>query len=107
MPVNIFGADVIAVLRDAQVAAQQQQTKDVIVDGVTRSIRTPFPSPVDWRDCWIYFFMLDRFNRSDGVAPASTKANPPIAWNGQYGFPPFGTLKGVKAQLRYLRPIGV
>jgi hypothetical protein len=22
----------------------------------------PFPSPEDWRDRWIYFLMLDRFN---------------------------------------------
>lgn len=29
-------------------------------------ITTPFPSPQDWRDVWIYFLMLDRFNRADG-----------------------------------------
>src|SRR4029077_18403208 len=24
----------------------------------------PFPSPPDWRDQWIYFLMVDRFNNS-------------------------------------------
>ena len=27
-----------------------------------RTITTPFPSPADWRDQWIHFLMVDRFN---------------------------------------------
>jgi hypothetical protein len=27
----------------------------------------PFPSPEDWRDRWIYFLMLDRFNNPNAA----------------------------------------
>ena len=43
----------------------------------SRTITTPFRSPQDWRDVWIYFLMLDRFNRADGKSPASMPYDKP------------------------------
>jgi glycosidase len=68
---------------------------------------TPFQSPTDWRDVWIYFAFLDRFNRDDGNPPASTTAAPPVAWNAPYGFRQGGTFNGLAAQLPYLATLGV
>lgn len=56
-------------------------------------------SPPDWRDVWIYFLLVDRFN------------NP----NGPPNFPPYdgmevryqgGRLKGIQDQLPYLKDLG-
>ena len=30
----------------------------VRVDGREVEIACPFPSPADWRDCWIYFVLV-------------------------------------------------
>jgi glycosidase len=60
---------------------------------------TPFPSPIDWRDQWIYFLLVDRFNNPNG--PPHT---PPYdgTFNGFQG----GSYRGVQAQLPYLRELG-
>lgn len=55
-------------------------------------------SPADWRDGWIYFALVDRFNNP---------ARPPVhpwdqPWNGFQG----GTLPGITAQLDYVRDLG-
>lgn len=64
--------------------------------------RAPFPSPVDWRDHWIYFLMVDRFNNS---------ANPPnsgqIGWNRRFGHHQGGKFKGIQDRLPYLKALGV
>ena len=59
----------------------------------------PFPSPVDWRDIWIYMIMTDRFNNPQ-QAPAS-------AWDHRFGHFQGGTFEGVRQQLDYLRDLGV
>ena len=58
------------------------------------------PSPGDWRDQWIYFLMIDRFNN---------RLRPPVhapfndsAFTGFQG----GTFRGVKDQLPYLKSLG-
>lgn len=59
------------------------------------------PSPADWRDQWIYFLMLDRFNN---------RISPPN--HAPFDDPQFsefqgGTFRGVRAQLPYLKQLGV
>ncbi len=61
---------------------------------------TPFPSPQDWRDVWIYFLMIDRFNRSDGQPPIS------LPFDKQFGRYQGGTFNGVRAQLQYIKNLG-
>lgn len=62
-------------------------------------VPAPFPSPADWRDSWIYFLLLDRFN-NDLVSPAGT-------WNHRFDHRQGGTFNGVRAQLPYLQALGV
>jgi hypothetical protein len=106
MATGIFSQDVMQALQSMQRAALQKETRKVEVDGHARQIPYPFPSPADWRDYWIYFLMLDRFN-NPAARPLSTGANPPIAWNQQYGYRQGGTFKGVQQQLGYLASLGV
>jgi glycosidase len=78
----------------------ERTTRVVTVDGRSRTIITPFPSPEDWRDVWIYFIMLDRFNRDDGRPPASMPYDKPFG-----GFQG-GTFNGVKSKLGYIKGLG-
>lgn len=69
--------------------------------GVPSTTRRPFPSPTDWRDQWIYFLMIDRFNNP--AAPPNDAA----AWNRPHGHRQGGTFKGIEAKLDYLKGMGV
>ena len=42
--------------------ANKPEARLVSVGNRTVEVLTPFPSPIDWRDIWIYFMMVDRFN---------------------------------------------
>lgn len=78
-----------------------KRTQRVVQAGTQSvAITTPFPSPHDWRDVWIYFLMLDRFNRDDGLQPVSLPYDKPF---GQFQG---GTFNGVRAQLRYIKDLG-
>ncbi|MEM9557197.1 MAG: alpha-amylase family glycosyl hydrolase [Acidobacteriota bacterium] len=57
------------------------------------------PSPADWRDHWIYFLLLDRFDN-----PA---AAPRQAWDAETFEPQGGTFAGVRRRLGYLCDLGV
>lgn len=59
-----------------------------------------FASPADWRDVWIYFLMIDRFNRDDGVPPRFAYDQPCGSYQG-------GSFNGVTARLDYLQALGV
>ena len=92
-------------LQDSQI----QSTFDQVTKTTTRKIQlgtqtvclsTPHPSPQDWRDMWIYFLLLDRFNSPDAL-PASMPHDKPFG-----GFQG-GTFNGVRAQLQYLKGLGV
>jgi len=99
MPTQAFSADVQSVLDAYVVAAQKSGTKSVTVDGQPVQVAYPYPSPADWRDCWIYFLMIDRFQNPNSA--------PNFTWNKKYGFRQGGTFKGVQAQLAYLQQLGV
>ena len=58
------------------------------------------PSPADWRDVWIYFLMVDRFNRP-GAPPRHQPWDDPN-FDGYQG----GTFAGVQAGLPYLKDLG-
>jgi glycosidase len=55
-------------------------------------------SPADWRDVWIYFVFIDRFNNPD-ASPAGT-------WDRFFSRRQGGTFTGVTAKLDYLRELG-
>jgi glycosidase len=96
---GIFDSSVAQTIADAQLAARQRRTKSVSVSGSARTIAVPFPSPTDWRDTWIYFLLLDRFNNPDRI--------PKGTWNVRFNSRQGGTLRGVQSQLGYLEQLGV
>jgi glycosidase len=58
----------------------------------------PFPSPVDWRDHWIYFLLVDRFNNP--LRPPVPNTYPCLPYQG-------GNFSGIRQQLPYLKSLGV
>jgi glycosidase len=58
----------------------------------------PFPSPADWRDHWIYFLLVDRFNNP--TASPDPDIYPCFDYQG-------GNFEGIKQQLPYLKELGV
>lgn len=77
------------------------KTRRVVQVGTeNRTITTPYPSPQDWRDVWIYFLMLDRFNRDDGKPPANMPYDQPFG-----GFQG-GSYNGVRDRLQYIKELG-
>ena len=63
-------------------------------------ISAPFPSPQDWRDHWIYFLLLDRFN-NPLARPKS------LPYDGMHGGFQGGTFNGVRDKLDYFKELGV
>jgi glycosidase len=96
MPPSVRAPDVDAVFNQAR----SPRTVPVAVDGQTVRIQTPFPSPPDWRDQWIYFLLVDRFNNPDRPPRFSP-------FDGAHGVFQGGTLEGVRERLSYLKQLGV
>jgi glycosidase len=99
VPSSITDPVVDQVIAAAREAARLNGQKTVTVDGSPRSVAYPYPSPVDWRDRWIYFVLLDRFNNA--------QSPPSGVWNQRFDFRQGGTLDGVTARLSYLHDLGV
>ena len=59
-----------------------------------------FPSPPDWRDQWIYFLMVDRFNNSQG--PPAHEPFDDRNFDGFQG----GNLASIQDQLLYIKNLG-
>lgn len=81
-------------------ARKTGQSKQIDVDGSKVTIPVPFPSPDDWRDQWIYFLMVDRFNN-----PAAPPKQLP--YDKDFGEFQGGTFEGLRQQLGYLKSLGV
>jgi glycosidase len=68
---------------------------------------TVFPSPIDWRDQFIYFLLVDRFDSNQPAIPAY---DPAIAPKGrdpkQGGLFQGGCLKGAARRLDYIKNLG-
>lgn len=99
MPAKISESFVVETISQAQARARDEHTITVTVDGEQKEVRSPYPSPIEWRDQWIYFLLLDRFNN-----PSSP---PRDTWNRRYDFRQGGNFKGVQAKLGYLERLGV
>ena len=96
MPASVFGPDVQTVFDQARSPGHRR----VSLAGVAVDVPTPFPSPEDWRDQWIYFLLVDRFDNPS----ADPRALPFDAPFGQFQG---GTFNGVRARLDYLTGLGV
>jgi glycosidase len=96
MPTSIWSDEVQLLFEQARTA----RNKRVKLGNKTVTIPAPFPSPEDWRDKWIYFLLIDRFNNPQ--APPKH-----LPWNGEHGEFQGGTFKGVREQLDYLQELGV
>ncbi len=95
MPNSVYGPEVEASFAAARAGVRRK----VPVDRRKLEIPTPFPSPEDWRDRWIYFILVDRFNNPE-APPRATWDQP---FNGFQG----GTIEGVRRRLGYLQQLGV
>jgi glycosidase len=85
MPDSLYSPDVQSIL---------SQVKD------TGGMPKAFPSPIDWRDEWIYFLMVDRFNNS-----AAAPRHPPFDSPDFFGFQG-GNFAGIEEQLPYIKGLG-
>ncbi len=74
-PASLFSADVQAILD----AARDRGTAPALT-----------ASPADWRDQWIYFLMIDRFNNPAGRRAISVRRSAFARFQG-------GTFRGVPA----------
>jgi len=86
LPTSLFAADFQAILDQAV--------------NPPDSGAVPFPSPEDWRDRWIYFLMLDRFNN-----PSARPNHQPFDDPNFSGFQG-GTFSGLQQQLPYIKQLG-
>ncbi len=87
-------------IQSAMKGARMRTNRQITLDGQSIEIPPPFPSPQDWRDSWIYFLMLDRFNN-----PTTPPRQMP--YDSIYGQFQGGTFNGVREQLPYLKNLGV
>lgn len=85
-------------LQDPAVIAALAAKPAITITSSGSAIPYPFPSPADWRDHWIYFILVDRFNNP--VAPPSPAVFPCDTYQG-------GNFDGIKQKLSYLKELGV
>jgi glycosidase len=66
-----------------------------------------FPSPRDWRDVFIYFLLVDRFDNNQDNLPAYDPASTPRGRDAEQGKVfQGGNLKGIIRRLDYIRGLG-
>jgi glycosidase len=81
------------------------------INSVTELDFTPrgdiFPSPRDWRDHFIYFLLVDRFDNSQENTPPYDPQNAPRGRDPEQGSTfQGGNLKGIARRLDYIRNLG-
>jgi glycosidase len=96
VPDSVFDQLVESEIAAARLAARQA------ANPAPGQRRAPFASPVDWRDHWIYFLMVDRFNN-----PTHPPNSGQIGWNQRFSYHQGGTFKGIQDCLPYLKSLGV
>jgi glycosidase len=87
MATSLYAPDVQAVLNAATVSSNGRPAA--------------FPSPADWRDQWIYFLMVDRFNQGPTTPALSSAFDDPNAF-----FYRGGKFSGIKSKLAYIKGLG-
>lgn len=66
------------------------------------------PSPDDWRDLFIYFLLVDRFDNNQENLPAYDPVSTPNGWDPDKGREfQGGNLKGIIRRLDYIQGLGV
>ncbi len=84
-----------------------KETNDVVVDLLKSGSRPPSPSPSDWRDQFIYFLLVDRFNDGNANSPPynpdTTSAGRLDAEGDQWQG---GNLEGITNRLDYIKGLG-
>lgn len=93
-PTSVYGQEVAATIAQAKTDAAVNPPASISVGAAT--FRTPFPSPEDWRDQWIYFLLIDRFNNP---IAAPRHPDPSLPYQG-------GTFEGIRQQLDYIKGLG-
>jgi glycosidase len=88
MRASLYDPDVIEILKASPTVTTTESGKD---------IPYPFPSPADWRDHWIYFLLVDRFDNPS--SPPRPDAYPCNVYQG-------GNFAGIKQRLSYLKELG-
>ena len=88
-----------AEFRDVLNKASSERVQQIKVGKRTVPVPTPFPSPEDWRDQWIYFLMVDRFH--------NPKKMPNYKWDDP-NLDDFqgGTFNGISKKLDYIKSMG-
>ena len=84
-----------------------KEADGVVLNSIKAGSRPISPSPFDWRDQFIYFLLVDRFNDGNGNTPPYNPETTPAdrideegdQWQG-------GTLKGIINRLDYIRNLG-
>ena len=95
MPGSVFDLDLLQALE----RARAPQLRRVRIGDATVDVSAPFASPADWRDQWIYFLLVDRFDN-----PAARPRIEP--YDGQTDVFQGGSFDGVRSQLDYLKRLG-
>lgn len=93
-PTSVNGPEVAAVIAQAKTDAMASPPRTVTVGAST--FVTPFASPEDWRDRWIYFLLVDRFNNPSSAPRAS---DPSLPYQG-------GNFEGIRQQVGYIKSLG-
>lgn len=95
MRCSIRGREVLSALAAARTPGRTcARVGDRVVD-----VPRPFPSPADWRDLWIYFILVDRFNHP--------RRRPRSTWDRVSGEYQGGSFGGIRDKLPYLQELGV